>query len=108
MRELDPETQCEIIEESRRSRNPYGGALAKLMMMSAAFGGMNMFDDIFTPSFHTKRSSSGKDGTYYIKLTRAEQKLPYETKQDIRKVRSHLKTMGEISEYQTVVRYKFR
>lgn len=105
-RGIDPDTQCEIILKPRKKRVAYSGLMRTMLMFSAMYSGMY---DLFSPDLHTKRSvKNGKGGEYYINLSRKERKLPYETKQDLRKLKYHLKLMEELTEYQKVIRYYFR
>lgn len=108
-REIDPDTQCEIIVKPRKRRvayNGYSGLMRKVLMFSAMFGGMN---DLWSPNLHVKRSScNNKGGEYYISLSRKDQKLPYETKQDLKRLKMYLKQMDNLTIYETIIRYKFR
>ena len=73
-REVDPDTQCEIILKPRKKRVAYSGLMRTMLMFSAMYGGMY---DLLSPNLHTKRSLSNNKGEeYYINLSRREQKLP--------------------------------
>ncbi len=49
-----------------------------------------------------------KDELYYVRLTREEQKLPYECKQELRRLKWTLEKMNKKTELQIVYEYKFR
>ena len=101
MRDIDPETQCEIIIEKPKRRVEYSGVLKKLMIYSAMFG----MNDFMSLDYISKKYRKNKDDIYYISLSRKEQKLPYEEKQDLKKLRYHLKVMEEMTPYQKIVKY---
>jgi|LGVE01.1.fsa_nt_gb chromatin remodeling complex protein RSC6 len=109
-REVDPDTQCETILKPRKKRIGYSGFMRTIMMFSAMATPFfnSLYGDLLSPNLHKSRGSIGKDKTYYINLSRKDQKLPYETKQDLRKLKYHLKMMDQLSEYEIIIRYKFR
>lgn len=107
LREIDPETQCEIIIEPRKKRRSSGGLISAMMMFSAmcypAFE--SLYGGIMSPNYHKKRSLKVKGEEYYIRLNKREQKLPYEEKQDLRKLRVYLKHMNSMTDFEIVMRY---
>lgn len=105
-REIDPDTQCERILKPNTRRPNYSGLAKYLMIFGAMYGGMN---DLLSPNLHVKRSScNNKGGEYYINLSRKDQKLPYETKQDLKRLKMHLKQMNNLSVYGSIIRYQLR